>query len=167
MGILAKRYYCYNNDNDDGYCSRWDSWGRWVVLGIIIVLIILAVASLTITARRRRRRGRMPMYGTGWMAPTEGKFGVPPPYPPPPGDVQLSGVTSGPPPPMYGSPPPNYPPNYPPAQYQQNQPTGQTFNSNDGYYGQPNSAGFVQQPTGTFQRDNVYEPPAGPPPRKN
>ena len=55
----------------------------------------------------------------------------------------------------------------PPAygqQQQQPQYTGTTFNQNDGYYGNQNSG--VQPPMGTYQRDDVYAPPSGPPPGK-
>jgi len=95
-----------------------------------------------------------PMYGTGWMG---GKY------------------NNGPPPPQnYGNQ--NYgDPNYqqPPPQYgQQNvypQYTGNTFNSNEGYYGQRNNDVPLQQPANTYNpnrgTDN-YEPPAGPPPSK-
>lgn len=75
-----------------------------------------------------------------------------------------------PPPPQYSATPlQDYPPN---TQYQYQQPhyTGQTFNSNDGYYGGHNEG--IAQPQNTYypQRgmggENVYEPPAGPPPGK-
>lgn len=33
-------YRCYDND-DDCYYSAWDSWARWLVLGLIILAAIL------------------------------------------------------------------------------------------------------------------------------
>ena len=57
--------------------------------------------------------------------------------------------------------------NPPPAygqQTQNQQYTGQPYNPNEGYYG-PQYSG-VQQPSHTYQRDDVYSPPAGPPPGK-
>lgn len=65
--------------------------------------------------------------------------------------------------PAYGGYPPAPPP---PAYGQQQQPqyTGTTFNPNDGYYGNQQSG--VQPPQGTYQREEVYSPPQGPPPGK-
>lgn len=99
------------------------------------------------------------MYGTGWMAPQGGKFG---------GGQQHNNAynmngynagqntnTGGPgyanPPPAYGQQAPQY--------------TGTTFNPNDGYYGEQQH-GYVQPPNNTYQSDNVYAPPPGPPPGK-
>lgn len=108
----------------------------------------------------------MPFRGTGWMAPTEGKFAVPPAYgtAPPPGDVQLSTGVGGAAPPEYMNQPPTYP-----AQPQNPQSTGATFDSSQGYYGQNNYAA-PQPPQDTYQRggaDAFYEPPPGPPPGKH
>lgn len=93
--------------------------------------------------------GVQPMYGTGWMA-------KPPPY----------GNNNG---NYYGGPP------APP--YQQHQPTGNTFNTNDGYYGQHNQHVYPQQEGIELQSpqhayapqrggDDVYDAPTGPPPTK-
>ncbi|PQE15485.1 Chitin synthesis Congo red RCR protein [Rutstroemia sp. NJR-2017a WRK4] len=136
--------------------STWDNWGRWVALAVIVVaFILLAFALSCINSRRRRRRGVAPMYGTAWMA-------APPPY----GQQQhypnqpYNGAHA---PPMYT------PPGVVPQQ------TGNTFNSNDGYYGhhqyqgQNNGNGIeLQQPASAYQRggENVYQPPTGPPPGK-
>jgi hypothetical protein len=93
------------------------------------------------------------MYGTGWI-PYAGK---PPAY----GD-NLS----------YGNAAPPYQPQV------ENQTTGNTFNSNEGYYGQNHYGaqqnGFeLQQPSGAHVRsgENVYQneeyqAPVGPPPSK-
>ncbi|KAF4463102.1 hypothetical protein FALBO_10082 [Fusarium albosuccineum] len=150
---------------DGNYCRRsgWSYWGRWVLAGVCILLFILILSCLALrsfTARRRRRRGVQPFYGTGWMAGGNNKpwgnqnnhqmynynnqgGGYNPDYP------QQHG---------YGAPPP------PPAYQQQPQYTGTTFNPQDGYYGQQHSG--VQPPQGTYQRDEPYSPPAGPPPGK-
>lgn len=87
------------------------------------------------------------MYGTGWMAPKPNAQGYNNTnnYNQPQGGYQA--------PPMYGN-----------QQQQQPQYTGTTFNPNDGYYGQQNSG--VQPPQGTYQRNDVYSPPVGPPPGK-
>lgn len=79
---------------------------------------------------------------------SNGKYGAPPQgynnemYPPP------NNAGYQPPPPVYG---------------QQPQYTGNTFNSNEGYYGGHQNG--VQYPQNTYQRE-VYTPPAGPPPGK-
>lgn len=56
----------YGNLYGDCY-SAWDSWIRWVVLGVIIALFLLLFMSCScLSARRRRRQGLQPRYGTGW-----------------------------------------------------------------------------------------------------
>ncbi|KAH8905403.1 hypothetical protein BR93DRAFT_939381 [Coniochaeta sp. PMI_546] len=148
-GTYYSNGYCYRN-------SGWYFWGRWLFAGIVIAFVIGAIVLLgCINSRRRRRQGLAPRYGTGWMAPA-------PKYSPNSGGYV-------PPPPQYTSTPmQNYPP---PGQQQQPQYTGQTFNSNDGYYGGHNEG--VAPPPNTYypQRgvggENVYEPPAGPPPGKH
>jgi hypothetical protein len=105
-------------------------------------------------SRRRRKQGLAPRYGTGWMAPAP-KYGP-------------NNGAYVPPPPQYSATPMQ---NYPQGQTQQPQYTGQTFNSNEGYYGGHNEG--VAPPPNTYypQRgfggENVYEPPAGPPPGKH
>ncbi|TAQ83271.1 hypothetical protein B7494_g8405 [Chlorociboria aeruginascens] len=161
-GFLSRRD---NFDNCDqfGNCysnSTWNNWGRWVALVVIIAFfIILALLFSCFSSRRRRRRGLAPMYGTGWMAkPPQGNYGQPPYY----AHDQYNGA----PPPVY-SPPLN------------NQSTGNTFNSNDGYYAHHPNGGQqsgieLQPPQHTFQPQREYEPvyatpagpPAGPPLRK-
>ncbi|EOO02491.1 hypothetical protein UCRPA7_2058 [Phaeoacremonium minimum UCRPA7] len=128
-----------------GYCYRYSSWywwGRWVFAGVVILFIIVLLFLLgCMNARRRRRRGLQPRYGTGWM-------GGPPAY------------TPG----NYNQPPP--------PQYQQQQPqyTGNTFNSNEGYYGTHNEGINLQQPQQSYYPrsgdDSGYAPPPGPPPSK-
>ena len=99
------------------------------------------------------------MYGTGWMG---GKNGAPPPGTAAPYAPQ-GGYQYGPPPPQYSQ------------QAMPNQYTGNTYNSNDGYYGQQHSYGppqnegiRLQQPAHAYSRggENGYEPPPGPPPSK-
>lgn len=113
-------------------------------------------ATRCITNRRRRAHGLPPMYGTGWMA---GK---------PPAGQQNGNVHYYPNQPYYAAPMPA-PPYSPPVAYQQ---TGNTFNSNDGYYGAPYAHGGIelQPPQNVYspQRggDPVYSPPPGPPPGK-
>jgi hypothetical protein len=103
-------------------------------------------------SRRRRRQGMQPMYGTGWMA-------KPPPY----GHQQGTYAYNG----------PAAPPYSPPAMG--NQRTGNTFNSNEGYYANQHN-GYqqndieLQSPQSAYQPqrggDPVYDAPMGPPPGK-
>jgi len=130
-----------------GYCySSWSYWGRWVFAGIVVLFVVGLLLILgCVNSRRRRRRGLAPRYGTGWMA-NGPKYGA-----------QQNN------PQAYQAPPPQY------APPQNQQYTGQTYNSNEGYYhGQTQG---VQQPTNSYypeQRggENVYSPPPGPPPGK-
>ncbi len=117
----------------------------------ICVVVVIAILFLLgcVNARRRRRRGMQPMYGTGWMG-NNNKYGGAQQYPP-------QGYNHGQP------PPPQYSTNAMPNQY-----TGNTFNANEGYYGQHNQGVELQQPANTYNRggDHGYEPPPGPPPSK-
>jgi len=160
---FAKRQYGYQSCDQYGYCtnSTWSSWGRWVALVVIIAFFIIVAFLLScIQSRRRRRVGMQPMYGTGWMA-------KPPPY----GQHQQyypNQTYNGGVPPVYSPP------------FQQNQPTGNTFNSNEGYYGQQHHYGNgqngqengieLQQPQSAYQPqrggDPVYNAPEGAPPGK-
>ncbi|KAF2240811.1 hypothetical protein BU26DRAFT_525718 [Trematosphaeria pertusa] len=134
------RYYCRN--------SAWNDWVRWVVLAVIIVgFFLLFVVCSCITARRRRRLGRQPFYGTGWAA----RPGQPTAQP-------------------YYNNNQNY--NHPPPQYTPQPQNQGYYGSNQGYYG---SSPYGQQqgvelqspqPTHTRGGDDVYAPPAGPPPGK-
>ncbi|KAH8586473.1 chitin synthesis regulation, resistance to congo red-domain-containing protein [Bisporella sp. PMI_857] len=139
--------------------SSWDSWGRWVALAVIVVTVLLVAFLFScINARRRRRRGLQPMYGTGWI-PAGGQY-------------------------KYGQNNNNYYQNQPAPPYAPpyngpigQQQTGNTFNSNDGYYG--NHGGYagqqhgveLQPPQNAYHAprggENVYEAPQGPPPSKN
>lgn len=154
MAVIEPRqfgYRCgYNQYYDNRYgCvnrSTWDWWGRWVLLGILILVFLIIVPLFCcVTARRRRKRGLTPMYGSGWMARNTTQAGH---Y-----QNNPQGYNN------YGNN--NYQP--PPPQYAQQ--TGQTYNSNEGYYG----AG-VQAPgnayTGNREVGNDYAPPPGPPPAK-
>ncbi|KAH7328819.1 chitin synthesis regulation, resistance to congo red-domain-containing protein [Stachybotrys elegans] len=164
---LFPRQGCrYGYHYNGRFCVRnsgWYWWGRWVLAGILIVLIIITLISCSITARRRRRRGLQPYYGTGWMA-TGQKYdsnnngypmnnyqqgGYQPTYPQQQG-AYGGGWTN--PPPAYGQP--------------QQQYTGTPYNPNEGgYFGNEQQTG-VQQPPNSYQPQQVYSPPAGPPPGK-
>jgi len=158
INVLAKRYSScsyngYGNGyNDYGDCnSSWDNWGRWVALGVIVVAaLLLAFLCSCYNTRRRRRRGLSPMYGTGWM----------------PGHKATGNYYNG------GAAPP-----YSPQPQVENQNTGNTFNNNDGYYGNAYNNGYggqqggieLQQPQHSYQPrggEPVYEAPQGPPPGK-
>lgn len=166
-------------DDDDEYVDRygrcrtsgWDYYGRWILAAVVIVFFVALFFTWScIRNRRRRRQGLRPMYGTGWM-PAQGghnnhnnniPHGQQPQY-------NHGGWLGG-----FGhktnsnhQPPP---PQYTPAPVQGQQSTGQTFNSNDGYYGHHQNDVPLQQPTGSYYPrggEPVYEPPAGPPPAKN
>jgi len=153
---LEKRQYGY------GYCngyncygnSAWNNWGRWVALVVIIVFALLvAILFSCFNARRRRRRGLAPYRGTGWMA------GKPAQYQSNQGYYNngAGAYNAGPAAPPYTPGPVN-------EQY-----TGNTFNRNDGYYGQNNGI-ELQQPQTVYQPgrggDPVYAAPQGPPPAK-
>jgi len=155
---LTKRQYGYGYGYNNGYyySSPWNSWGRWVALVCIIVFVLLlAFVFSCINARRRRRRGLPPRYGTGFLA---GKT--------PPGHnrPQYTGYDGGQTGPYNGGAP--APPYSPPVE---NNYTGNTFNSNDGYYGQQSGI-ELQPPQSAYQPprggDPVYEAPQGPPPKK-
>jgi len=160
---VEKRYTCsdgYYYSYNCGY-SRWDSWGRWVALAVIVVVVLLlAFLFSCYNSRRRRRRGMAPMYGTGWMAgkPPQGQY-----Y----GNTNPNaggGYYNSNQPYNGGQAAPPYSPPIP------NQQTGNTFNSNEGYYGNHHGGGYgggggieLQQPQSAYnpQRggDPVYEAP--------
>jgi len=137
-----------------GCYSGWNSWGRWVALVVIVVaMVVLAFLFSCYSNRRRRRRGMAPMYGTGWL-PYGGLGGNKPPGQQNPGYYHNDPYNGG-----------AAPPYEPPIVGQQ---TGNTFNSNEGYYG--HNAYELQQPQSSYQPqrggDPVYNAPDGPPPRK-
>jgi len=151
---LVKRYYNCDAYGNNCYYSSWNSWQRWVLLGILIVAaIIFFLTCACCTSRRRRARGLQPYYGTGWA-----NWGPPPAYdfnrptqPPPQPHTgpQFGGQTSSgwaPQYPQQEAPqyPPNYPPNYPPRGGED----GEGYEMN-GY----------NRPT-----NGPYQPPSSPPP---
>lgn len=138
----------YFTKNDTNSQSR-------VVLGALIVgaFLIFLIFSC-ITARRRRRQGQQPWRGTGWAA------GVPPPGH---GPAQYTGA----PPQQYNGNTSAAPPYSPPANQGY---YGQGYNSgsNQGYFGGQQQGVELQQPENAYARggEEVYSPPAGPPPGK-
>lgn len=92
-----------------------------------------------------------PRYGTGWLGGKPGNTNGPQYY--------NNGAQPG-----FQNPAPPY---SPPQQNQQY--TGNTFNSNEGYYGQQSGV-ELQQPQSAYQPqrggDPVYAAPQGPPPGK-
>ena len=156
---------CYDSSGRQYYCrSGWNSWGRWVVLAVILVAAFLFFflfrsvcfshchpycstnpPSSFLTARRRRKRGLQPYRGTGWSTAPFGH-----------GPAQYNpNYPSQPPPDLHTSPP--------------------AYGANAGYYGGQNQGYFggqqagveLQQPQNVHRGgDNVYQPPGGPPPKK-
>ncbi|KAJ3474333.1 hypothetical protein NLG97_g9892 [Lecanicillium saksenae] len=154
--------YCYRNR------SSFYSWGRWVLVGVLIFFALVFLFLCACCARRRARKGSKPMYGTGWMGGNKwggnnanqmNTYDNQQPYP----QQQY-------PPPQQGGFDPQYnqgayqQPNY--GQPQQPQNTGTTFNPNDGYYGNQQQYGAPQHPPNTYQPEGGYAPPSGPPPGK-
>lgn len=105
------------------------------------------------------------MYGTGWMS-TGNRWGVNPQpqqynqqahynY----GQQQGYGQQG------YGQQQQGY--GQPPAYGQQPQYTGQTYNTNDGYYGGHNEGIQLQQPQNAYapRGGDDFQPPSGPPPK--
>jgi len=179
-GVLTPRQYysgCpsgYHLRNGRCYQSNWSYWGRWVLAGIIVAFFLaLFLTWSCISNRRRRRRGLNPRYGTGWMmgGANNGQHGQPQ-Y----GNGWFGHNKNNHNNQQYYNQQQQAPPQYtPPAQGPLgNQYTGQTFNSNEGYYGHHNNNNGndvpLQQPGSSYYPrggDNVYEPPAGPPPAKS
>ncbi|KAL1884271.1 hypothetical protein VTK73DRAFT_3255 [Phialemonium thermophilum] len=154
LATLSRRVYCSDGYYHSGGCSGWYWYGRWVLAAVLIGLFILALlAFVCLRARRRKKGGPRPQYATGWTGPNYGPGAGAAPY----------------------APPPQYSPG--PGQ---NQPYGQTQYGQNQYqyptYGSPNDGGYysgqqegVQPPQNAYYprgNDNVYEPPAGPPPGK-
>lgn len=177
-GGLAPRQYTtgcpsgYHLRNGRCYQNNWSYWGRWVLAAVVIVFFLsLFIIWSCISNRRRRTRGLTPRYGTGWMMPG-GQYNAGGQQQPQYGGGWFGhNKFNNNQQPQYQQPPP---PQYTPAQGEvPNQYTGQTFNSNEGYYGQHNTHNNdipLQQPTSSYYPrggDNVYEPPAGPPPAKS
>jgi len=70
MVVLDKRYtYCQDQYGRTYRCnSTWESWARWLLLGLVILVVFFLCLSIScVSARRRRRAGRQPFYGTGWV----------------------------------------------------------------------------------------------------
>ncbi|ROV90858.1 hypothetical protein VSDG_07974 [Cytospora chrysosperma] len=170
-GLLAPRQHyddgCpsgtyYSNGRCYARSSNWNYWGRWVLAAIVVIFFIALFFFWTcLSNRRRRRRGVQPRYGTGWFTPGQqpqygnGWFGQHG------GKGGANNINTQQPPP----PPPQYTPAPVGSQY-----TGQTFNSNEGYYGHHNNDIPLQQPTNAYYPragEPVYEPPTGPPPAKH
>jgi len=122
---IFRRYYYTCDVYGDCYYSTWDSWGRWVLLGGVLVFVFFLAFILTaVRSRRRRRAGLQPYYGTGWIAGRAPVYNNP----------------------GYYGPPAPAPPYTAPVN---NQHTGTTFNTNDGYYGQQGGV-ELQQPKNAY-----------------
>ncbi|KAI0402809.1 chitin synthesis regulation, resistance to congo red-domain-containing protein [Xylaria palmicola] len=140
--LLQKRYTCpYNQYYYNGSCvygSGWHWYGRWIFTAVIIaVFLLLFFLWACVNSRRRRRQGTRPMYGTGWMAPTQQYYNNNNPQ------------AYHQPPPAYGAPGQSYP-------------MDNRYQTTDGHYGQ--QASGIEPPKNVYAGD--YAPPGGPPPNK-
>ncbi|EME41968.1 hypothetical protein DOTSEDRAFT_72911 [Dothistroma septosporum NZE10] len=137
---LERRETCYNTIYGvQCYYSRWDRWGRWVLLGVILFVAILIFFLFScISSRRRRKVGQKPIMGTGWAAAGQ---------------------------PQYNSAPMQQNYQNPPPQYQQN---NAQYGQNADYYGgnQYGNNTQYQPPVGAPPNESYgqYAPPSGPPP---
>ncbi|KAF1816299.1 hypothetical protein P152DRAFT_470335 [Eremomyces bilateralis CBS 781.70] len=151
MPVLESRARCYYSGGVR-YCERtnaWNSWVRWLFLGLIIGgFLLLFVLCSCVSARRRRRAGQMPFRGTGWAVPNQGQYQHQ--HPPP----QNNAVYYSQPAPPY-SPPPQ-------GGYYGNQGQQQGYEMN-------NQSSQPAYPTQSYAQDggNMYQPPPGPPPGKD
>ncbi|SMQ51727.1 unnamed protein product [Zymoseptoria tritici ST99CH_1A5] len=129
---------CYGNRY-----STWNSWARWLVLGLVVgAAILFFLVFSCISARRRRKAGSQPFRGTGWAlgkTPNRNDNTAQPYY----GNNMQNMQTTQPyynnsnnpaPPPTYGG-------------------------ANNSYYGKDNTG--VQAPAPAY---GGYAPPQGPPP---
>ncbi|EMR09449.1 hypothetical protein PNEG_02391 [Pneumocystis murina B123] len=69
---LWKRHYCdYKPTLQERYdCySRWNAWGRWIVISIILIGIILLFTCLFCANKWRAEQGNAPIKYTGWFMP--------------------------------------------------------------------------------------------------
>ena len=128
--------------------SSWNSWGRWVALGVILVgaLVFFFLCSC-ISARRRRKRGHQPFYGTGWAGRVpvgHGQAQYNPNY-----QTQQPQYNQN---QNYQQPPPNY-----------NQTSGGAAQS---YFGGQRQDVEMQPPQNSYGGNHVYNAPPGPPPGK-
>ncbi|ODQ50648.1 hypothetical protein SAICODRAFT_31714 [Saitoella complicata NRRL Y-17804] len=70
--LLVKRATCYSAYYGYYTCnnrSGWNSWGRWVLLGLIVAAALAFFFASSGLSRRRVRRGRAPVPGFGWSVP--------------------------------------------------------------------------------------------------
>ncbi|KAF7511134.1 hypothetical protein GJ744_005365 [Endocarpon pusillum] len=152
---------CYDRYNRVYNCDRaWYSWGRWVLFAVIVISSILFFFFFScLSARRRRKRGLQPFYGTGWVGNTPAGHGAATYNPQYQNQTQQQ--------PQYGNQSaPAYDQGQEGGYYNQTQ--GGT-GANQGYYGgQQTGATELQPPPNAYRAgDQVYEPPAGPPPGKD
>lgn len=130
---------------DDGSDSAWTSWGRWVMLGVILGVAILFFLFLQITSSRRVRRGQPAIPYTGWMVPPsyhqsqqqQYEDYALPTYKAQPGEGDAGYYRNG---------------EFVPYNHTNTQPA-----ADYSHYGPPDGP----PPS---QADNNYQPPAGPPP---
>ncbi|QSL66556.1 hypothetical protein MERGE_000936 [Pneumocystis wakefieldiae] len=57
---LQERYDCY---------SRWNSWGRWMVVSLVLIMVIFFISCLFYTIRKHSGPDNVPNKYTGWFMP--------------------------------------------------------------------------------------------------
>lgn len=137
--FVKRQFYGGYYGNNRYYSSGWYSYGRWILLGVIVGLAVLSWLIICGCNRRRTRRGYGPVKYTGWATPG---FTAP----------QQTGTTQG----QYPMQSTN---TYPAAAGNHNNTTG---GANAPYnYNQPSQ---YPQPNNTYSNQTYYNAPQNAPP---
>ncbi|KAG5357311.1 Protein RCR2 [Yarrowia sp. C11] len=69
LPLERRQYYsdCYGWGCDGN--SGWNSWGRWILLALIIGVFLISFLLVCTTNKRRLNRGQQPITGTSWIVP--------------------------------------------------------------------------------------------------
>ncbi|KAI9803756.1 MAG: hypothetical protein M1825_001636 [Sarcosagium campestre] len=161
IDVMDLKYYSYRCN------SRWNDWGRWVVLvAIFFFFFIIFFVLSCLSSRRRRRRGLSPYYGTGWLAGKtpqgqQAQYGGAPGFQQPYGQQPQYGQQ------QWGGQAPDY--TAPPQQSYYGNPAPvyreQSYGQGEQVYGQQQTGVELQSPQSSYQPANAgYTAPPGPPP---
>lgn len=147
---LEKRYYsyyCYDDDCNSG----WYTYGRWVLLGVLVAVAIIALLLIRWYSSKKVRHGEHPLPMTGWM--------VPPSYYQSQQQYNQPTTNDGPPVPTY-----NQQPGAQDAGYYDSSGNFISKQENDDFppaHMRPDNTGNTDIPQGDAA--DYYRPPAGPP----